>query len=70
VYWFVDSDTIVATHWQRLARDAWNRVMRARADRWAYVLMQADAPDGKAAALTRMQEVLDGTLPGFMELDH
>jgi exosortase/archaeosortase family protein len=64
-YWFVGGDTVVATHWQRIARDAWNRVAHARVDRWAYVLMQTDAADGEAAALGRMQAVLDGTLPAF-----
>jgi EpsI family protein len=65
-YWFVNSESVVATHWERLLRDAWNRVTRARADRWAYVLMQTDASDGKAAALGRMQRILDQTLPAFM----
>jgi EpsI family protein len=64
-YWFVSEDAVVATHWERIARDAWNRVTRARADRWAYVLMQTDAADGEAAGLARMQAVLDGTLPAF-----
>ncbi len=64
-YWFVGGDTVVATHWQRLARDAWNRVMHARADRWAYVLMQTNADDGETAALARMQAVLNETLPAF-----
>ncbi|HUR57367.1 MAG TPA: exosortase/archaeosortase family protein [Opitutaceae bacterium] len=63
VYWFVGGDTIVASHWERMACDAWNRVAHARADRWAYVLMQTDARDGEAAALARMQAVLDGALP-------
>ena len=27
---------------------AWNRIVHARADRWAYVLMQTDAADGEA----------------------
>jgi EpsI family protein len=67
-YWFVNADTIVATHWQRLARDAWNRVARARADRWAYVLVQTDATDGEPAALTRMQAVLNGALPAFQRV--
>ena len=62
VYWFIAGDGMVATHWQRLARDAWNRVVHARADRWAYVLMQTDARDGEAAALDRIQAVMDGTL--------
>jgi exosortase len=68
VYWFVDSRTVVATHWERLLRDAWNRVTRARADRWAYVLMQTDSSDGKAAALARMQQILDDTLPAFQRV--
>jgi EpsI family protein len=64
-YWFVSSDAVVATHWQRLVHDAWNRLRHLRADRWAYVLMQTDATDGEAAALARMQAVLDRTLPVF-----
>ncbi|MEO6875275.1 MAG: exosortase/archaeosortase family protein [Opitutaceae bacterium] len=65
VYWFVGGDTVEATYWKRLVRDAWNRVFHARADRWAYVLMQTDARDGDDAALGRMQTVLDQTLPTF-----
>ncbi|MSU23203.1 MAG: exosortase-associated EpsI family protein [Opitutus sp.] len=64
-YWFVSSELVVATHWQRFIHDAWNRLRHARADRWAYVLMQTDATDGEAAALARMQVVLDATLPVF-----
>jgi hypothetical protein len=64
-YWFVSGSNVVASHWQRFAHDAWNRIASARADRWAYVLMQTDARDGEAAALARMQSVLDGTLPAF-----
>ena len=64
-YWFVGGDAVVATHGRRLALDAWNRVARARVDRWAYVLMQTDATDGEAAALARMQGVLTETLPVF-----
>lgn len=64
-YWFVGGDSVVPTHWERVARDAWNRVVHGRADRWAYVLMQTDAADGEAAALARMQAVLDETLPAF-----
>ena len=67
VYWFIGGDTVVASHWERLAVDAWNRVAHARADRWAYVLMQTDASDGEAAALGRMQAVLNQTLPAFAE---
>jgi hypothetical protein len=66
-YWFVSSDAVAATHWERLAHDAWNRLRHLRADRWAYVLLQTDATDGETAALARMQAVLDRTLPAFQE---
>ena len=65
-YWFVNADAVVATHWQRFWRDAWNRVRHGRVDRWAYVLVQADAQDGEAAALARMETVLHATLPAFL----
>ena len=64
-YWFVGGDGVVPSHVQRMARDAWNRVAHGRADRWAYVLVQTDARDGEAAALARIQTVLDATLPAF-----
>ena len=64
-YWFVSGETVVASHWQRLAHDAWNRVAHGRADRWAYVLMQTDAAGGEEAAVVRMQAVLRETLPVF-----
>ena len=64
-YWFVGSEVVVASHWKRVLLDAWNRVTRGRADRWAYVLMQTDAMDGEAAALARLQAVLQATLPEF-----
>jgi EpsI family protein len=67
-YWFVSADAVVATHWQRFWRDAWNRVRHGRADRWAYVLVQTDAADGETAALNRMQTVLDETLPRFQRV--
>jgi len=63
-YWFVSSDRVVATHWARFFHDAWNR-LRGRADRWAYVLVQADAGDGTEAALERMRAVLEETVPAF-----
>jgi EpsI family protein len=67
-YWFVDRDAVVASHWARFLRDAWHRVSRARADRWAYVLLQTEGTDGTAAALTRMQAVLNGTLADFQRV--
>lgn len=64
-YWFVGQDRVVSSHVQRVLLDAWNRVTRGRADRWAYVLMQTDARDGEAAAIARLQTVLEATLPAF-----
>ena len=65
-YWFVSADAVVASHWQRFVRDAWNRVRHGRVDRWAYVMVQADASDGDGPALERMQNVLDETMPIFL----
>jgi len=64
-YWFAGRDTVTPSHWGRFWTDTWNRVARARVDRWAYVLLQTDLADGEAGALARMQAVLDGTLPVF-----
>jgi hypothetical protein len=64
-YYFVGGDVVVSDHWERLARDAWNRVVHGRSDRWAYVLLQTGDSDGDAAALGRFQEILDATLPSF-----
>lgn len=62
-YWFVSSDAVVATHAARLWRGARDRLLRGRADRWAYVLAQTAADDGEAAALARLQTLLAGTIP-------
>ncbi len=67
-YWFVSSDRLVASHWERMLMGAWDRLRHGRADRWAYVLVQTDATDGEAAALARLQEVLDGTVPVFQKI--
>jgi len=64
-YWFVGADVVAGSHGDMFFRDAWQRLTQARADRWAYVLMQTDAVDGEAAALTRMQTVLEAALPIF-----
>lgn len=67
-YWFVGGDIVTPSHWARFGRDAWNRIARARVDRWAYVLMQTEVSDGETAALARMQAVLDGTLAAFQRV--
>lgn len=64
-YWFVGADRTVATHWERQFHTSLDRLRHFQAHRWAYVVVQTHALDGEAAALARMQEVLDGTLPAF-----
>jgi exosortase len=64
-YYFVGGDFIVATYWERLWRDAWNRVFHGRSDRWAYVLVLTYARDGDAAGLERIKLVLNSTIPTF-----
>ncbi len=66
-YWFVSSEGVVATHAGRMLRGAWDRLRHGRADRWGYVLVQTQASDGEAAALGRLGEVLEGTLPAFQK---
>ncbi|HZZ19057.1 MAG TPA: hypothetical protein VFE25_06805, partial [Opitutaceae bacterium] len=66
-YYFVDSETTVATHWERITRDSWQRVAHARNDRWAYVVVQTGSAEGEEPALARIQAILDGTLPVFQK---
>ncbi len=66
-YYFVGADVVVSTHWERIGRDAADRVLRGRSDRWAYVVVQTGDSDGEAAALGRIQAILDGTLRVFQK---
>ncbi len=67
-YWFVGADRVVASHWERVAYATVDRLRHWQNHRWAYVVVQTHALDGEAAALARMQEVLNGTLPSFQLL--
>jgi len=66
-YWFVGTDRVVATHWERMLYTAADRLRHWQSHRWAYVLVQTHALDGEAAALARLQEVLEGALPAVQE---
>lgn len=66
-YYFVSSDSVVATNWERMVHDGWNRVFHGQADRWAYVLLQTGAQDGDNSAINRIQGVLDATVPVFQK---
>lgn len=64
-YWFVGRDRVVAGHWERMWWSAVDRLEHWQGSRWAYVLVQTNVSDGEAAALARLQTVLDQTLPAF-----
>jgi hypothetical protein len=66
-YWFVGADRVVASNTERVLQASLDRLRHLQAHRWAYVVVQTLAADGEAAALGRMQAVLDGTLPAFQE---
>ena len=66
-YWFVGADKIVASNTERVLHTSFDRLRHLQAHRWAYVVVQTLAVDGEAAALARMQTVLNGTLPVFQE---
>jgi exosortase len=66
-YWFVGADRVVASNTERVLQASLDRLRHLQAHRWAYVVVQTLAVDGEAAALARMQAVLDGTLPAFQE---
>ena len=66
-YWFVGADKVVASNTGRMFHAALDRLRHLQAHRWAYVVAQTLATDGEAAALARIQAVLDGTLPVFQE---
>lgn len=66
-YWFVGADKVVGSNLERVVQSSLDRLRHLQAHRWAYVVAQTPAPDGEAAALARIQRVLDGALPAFQE---
>lgn len=66
-YYFIDADSTVATNWDRMTTDSWNRVVHGRSDRWAYVVVQTGSSDGEDAALGRIQSILSGALPAYQK---
>jgi EpsI family protein len=66
-YWFVGADKIVASSTERVIYSSLDRLRHLQAHRWAYVVAQTLAADGEEAALARLQDVLNGTLPAFQE---
>jgi exosortase len=68
-YFFVSGDEVVARHRAMLWQASVARLRHFRADRWAYVVVQTTAFDGEAAALARIDEVLDGVWPEMRAKD-
>ena len=66
-YWFVGADKVVASNTGRVLYTSLDRLRHLQAHRWAYVVVQTVVIDNEAAALARMQAVLNGTLPAFQE---
>jgi Protein of unknown function (DUF3485) len=65
VYWFTGDDRVVPSQSERMFDDAWIRLVRGRAPRWAYIFLQTGSEDGEGAALARVQSVLNAALPSF-----
>lgn len=65
-YFFVGDDIILATHSERMALSATDKLLRHKAHRWAYVFAQTDCPDGENAGLERLQAVLGEALPAVL----
>jgi len=66
-YWFVGTDRVVATHWERILYTALDRLRHLRSHRWAYVFAQTHSLDGEPAALRRLDEIVAATAPGMIE---
>jgi exosortase len=64
-YWFVGDERVMASQARRMFYDAWSRIARGRAPRWAYVYLQTSSADSEEAGLARIQSVLDSALPSF-----
>jgi exosortase len=70
VYWFTGDDRVVPSQAERMFYDAWIRVARGRAPRWAYIFLQTGSADGEVAGLARIQTILNAALPSFQPPAH
>ena len=60
VYWFVGAERTAASYPGLLVADIRSRLTQGTSDRWAYVLFEAAAVDGREPALARIQSLLSG----------
>lgn len=66
-YWFVGTDRVVATHWERILYTALDRLRHLQSHRWAYVFAQTHSLDGEPAAFQRLDEIVAATAPTILE---
>ena len=66
-YWFVGTDRVVASHWERILYTALDRLRHLQSHRWAYVFAQTHSLDGEPAAFQRLDEIVAATAPSIME---
>jgi exosortase len=67
-YWFVGGDVVVATHWERMAQIAKDRLFGLKTHRWAYVFAQTTTLDGAEAGFERLNEVIALAVPVFQKV--
>jgi hypothetical protein len=58
-YWYLGPQGVASDNFERLLKDIQGR-LAGRSDRWAYVLMQTEMPEGKEEALARIASLLEG----------
>ena len=46
LYWFANSRQEMATHWERIFQDVWDRTVHNRMNRWVMVTVNTDQPFG------------------------
>ena len=64
-YWFVSGRGTVATHWERMAAMAINRLIHFESHRWGYVVAHTLSFDENESATRRLEEVVRLAVPSF-----
>ena len=67
-YWFVSGRGTVATHWERMAAMAINRLIHFESHRWGYVVAQTLSFEGNELATQRLEEVVRLAVPSFQRV--
>lgn len=65
-YWFVSGTGMASSHTERRLKLMFDRLIRFRSHRWAYVFVQTQVYDDQLdKALARASEIISGTVPEF-----